>query len=271
MPRAHIPESTVTAVLVESRRRCALCFGLNHGTDVKPGQIAHVDRNAENNALANLAWLCLQHHDQYDSRTSQSKGLTEAELRHYRDELYAFNDAARRRLEPTGTYAQLSHGAAQLARHLNAISLNGNRFDSQSRLDALGVTTALKGVDIELAVDELRETGLVEIGGTRDYIFATDRLFWETDPLFRDSDPMMDSQTVARLIVEGPTDQPSMGDLANRLGWRPRRLNPAISYLANAGLLIATETAGCRPFRYGYLKRHVALRRFVRDLDDGAR
>lgn len=33
-------------------------------------------------------FLCLEHHNQYDSRTSQSKGLQESEVRGWRDELY---------------------------------------------------------------------------------------------------------------------------------------------------------------------------------------
>jgi hypothetical protein len=32
--------------------------------------------------------MCLDHHDEYDGRTSQSKGLTQAEVREYRRELY---------------------------------------------------------------------------------------------------------------------------------------------------------------------------------------
>jgi ribosomal protein L15E len=49
---------------------------------VVKGQIAHVDHDATNNDPDNLVWLCLDHHDQNDSRTSQSKGLTISELRH---------------------------------------------------------------------------------------------------------------------------------------------------------------------------------------------
>src|SRR5207245_8498279 len=42
-----------------------------------------------NNEQDNLAFLCLTHHDQYDSTTSQSKGLKETEVRHFRSELHA--------------------------------------------------------------------------------------------------------------------------------------------------------------------------------------
>jgi len=50
--------------------------------------MAHLDQNPANSAAENLVFLCLEHHDQYDSRTSQSKGLTPQEVKSYRAELY---------------------------------------------------------------------------------------------------------------------------------------------------------------------------------------
>lgn len=47
-----------------------------------------MDGNASNNSLDNLAWLCLDHHDELDTTTSQSKGLTPPEVRQYRKELH---------------------------------------------------------------------------------------------------------------------------------------------------------------------------------------
>jgi hypothetical protein len=35
----------------------------------------------------NLVYLCVEHHDEYDSTTSQVKGITEAELRAYKERL----------------------------------------------------------------------------------------------------------------------------------------------------------------------------------------
>ncbi|MBZ0148963.1 MAG: hypothetical protein K8F62_15675, partial [Pseudorhodoplanes sp.] len=64
-----------------------MCFGLNRDDQIKKGQIAHLDQNRDNNDLRNLVYLCLEHHDEYDSRTSQSKGLTRTEIERYRDEL----------------------------------------------------------------------------------------------------------------------------------------------------------------------------------------
>lgn len=65
-----------------------MCFGLHNDASIKDGQLAHVNRDAEDSRLENLAFLCLQHHDQYDTRRSQSKGFTEDELLEYRAKLY---------------------------------------------------------------------------------------------------------------------------------------------------------------------------------------
>lgn len=85
--RRKIPDVTQAQVLLEGRRRCCVCFGLKRDDGLKRGQIAHLDRDRTNNRPSNLAFLCLDHHDEYDSPTSQSKGLTKAEIRHFRDEL----------------------------------------------------------------------------------------------------------------------------------------------------------------------------------------
>lgn len=47
-----------------------------------------MDRDASNNEIENFAFLCLTHHNQYDTRTSQTKGLTEGEVRHFRQKLH---------------------------------------------------------------------------------------------------------------------------------------------------------------------------------------
>jgi hypothetical protein len=51
----------------------------------RKGQVAHLNRKRDDHRFGNLVWLCFDHHDEYDSRTSQSKGLKEREVRHYRD------------------------------------------------------------------------------------------------------------------------------------------------------------------------------------------
>ncbi|MBU1207673.1 MAG: hypothetical protein KKH04_12195 [Proteobacteria bacterium] len=88
--RRKVPAEIEEAVLTKSARRCVLCFGLSNDRSQKRGQIAHIDGNAENSQETNLAFLCLEHHDWYDSRSSQSRGITPAELREYQARLHTW-------------------------------------------------------------------------------------------------------------------------------------------------------------------------------------
>ena len=94
MTRKKIPKKNETKVLTLSRRRCCICYGLSNDFEIKNGQIAHLDQNSENFKIENLSWLCFVHHDQYDSRTSQSKNFTINEVKQYREELYDFINKA---------------------------------------------------------------------------------------------------------------------------------------------------------------------------------
>jgi len=87
-PRKPLSHDVALEVLRKSRRKCALCFGLDGDLRLKKGQIAHLDKNRDNNDPNNLAWLCLSHHDDYDSKSGQSRGFTIWEVQSYRDELY---------------------------------------------------------------------------------------------------------------------------------------------------------------------------------------
>ena len=86
--RANIPETTLLSVLLSCRRRCCLCVWLDGDKSTKRGQIAHIDHDRSNPKEENLAFLCLSHHDEYDSTTRQSRKLTEGEVREYRNRLH---------------------------------------------------------------------------------------------------------------------------------------------------------------------------------------
>jgi hypothetical protein len=88
--RTQIPTEIQHSVLDRSRRRCALCIHFDHDWAQKEGQIAHLDRDPSNFAEDNLAFLCLPHHDDYDTQRRQTKNLTIREAKTGRDRLYAF-------------------------------------------------------------------------------------------------------------------------------------------------------------------------------------
>jgi hypothetical protein len=94
MTRRNTPQDTIADVLVESRRRCCICFGLNRDTSICQGQIAHLDSNPSNDKKDNLVFLCFNHHDQFDSSTRQSKNFTVLEVKKFRSELQEVIQAA---------------------------------------------------------------------------------------------------------------------------------------------------------------------------------
>jgi hypothetical protein len=65
---------------------------LHNRNEERKGQIAHLSRDRSDSRFQNLVYLCLDHHDEYDSKTSQSKGFSPDEVREYRDRLYGQND-----------------------------------------------------------------------------------------------------------------------------------------------------------------------------------
>jgi hypothetical protein len=89
--RRRTPTGVEAKVLIDCRRRCALCFGLKADIRQKlDGQLAHADRNRSNNTAENLVWLCMAHHARYDSRSPQAKQPTPSELVHYRQQLVKY-------------------------------------------------------------------------------------------------------------------------------------------------------------------------------------
>lgn len=87
MARQSIPPETQARILAESRRRCAVCFGLNGDLERKKGQLAHLGQNSSKTSESELVLLCFDHHDEFDSTTRQSKNLTRKEIEIYRNEL----------------------------------------------------------------------------------------------------------------------------------------------------------------------------------------
>lgn len=61
-----------------------MCYALLSDWHPKNGQIAHIDRNNANNKPSNLAYLCLDHHSEYDGTPGLTKRFTPKELKSYK-------------------------------------------------------------------------------------------------------------------------------------------------------------------------------------------
>ena len=86
--RTAVPDKVATELLHLSLRRCCLCYYLKNVREDVDGQIAHLDRNPSNSSLDNLVWLCLSHHDDYDTKRSLTRNLSVSEVELYRDRLH---------------------------------------------------------------------------------------------------------------------------------------------------------------------------------------
>lgn len=138
--RIAVPQKIQLEVLSLSARRCALCFGIDGDFSEKAGQIAHLDRNRQNNDASNLAFLCLRHHDEFDSTRSQSKGYLMTEVFRYRSELH---NAVHSRLRQ----AEINESLAEL---LEKESLRLK--EAMNRLDALSRSPDFLYADVMLRV-----------------------------------------------------------------------------------------------------------------------
>ena len=118
---------------------------------VKSGQIAHLDGRNDNNDIDNLAFLCFEHHDQYDTRTSQSKGLTPREARRFRKALHEVIEQAWNQPVTIGEVRVRAKG------DVSGHYVREGEFSSAE----LQVVTLLNG--------NLRVTGMALWGKTREY------------------------------------------------------------------------------------------------------
>ncbi len=170
--RKRIDPTDEATLLISCRRRCCLCALYKSDFSRKKGQIAHIDGDRTNAAIANLAFLCFECHDEFDSRSSQSKNFTPKELRLCKQRLesyYAGDKQLRVTISVTLdlTPAEFDQRrddihdllSSAIGREINAINL---RF---------GTDTA----DLDLSTDETHRLVLETAGGTLGAIKLRDR------------------------------------------------------------------------------------------------
>lgn len=99
--RKTISLNVQSNIQVNSGGRCVICYGTKTFTDPRyPNtQIAHIDKNNENNNEDNLALLCIPCHNLYDSTLRQGKNYTQETVKRWRNELY--EDVKNRNLPPS--------------------------------------------------------------------------------------------------------------------------------------------------------------------------
>lgn len=158
--RPTIPQKTKEAVLTKCKRRCCLCFGLNGDTKIKKGQIAHVDGERDNNREGNLAFLCLDHHNEYDSSTSQTIGIKDFEVKRYRRELHKF---IKRRMNTEVVGIKLDRDIDSFSNDEQSLFLNAIRAKVQYDGEITVVSKERGCVFIKLELSEAHARELIRL------------------------------------------------------------------------------------------------------------
>ena len=120
--------------------------------------------------------------------------------------------------------------------------------------------TSLSQEDVMDAVYELGSL-VTENFGT---IIPGADLFATFDGYFMDWDPAKDALTVASDLINDESFPREPDQIAERYGWKPRRLNPAIAYLTSRKLIASMALMAMGPWVAVHLEKIDATRRFVK-------
>lgn len=131
--------------------------------------------------------------------------------------------------------------------------------------DDLMAEVALADAAFEMAVDELLERGL--LSGKllfRKLLMPTWQMFFELDGRLGGSEPEKDAAAVAAVLVNCGLSA-SSEQLAARLGWGARRLNPALAFLRKGEIVDAFANGMGGDHFYNLVRGGARTKRFVRD------
>lgn len=173
--------------------------------------------------------------------------------------------------ESSKSKAGLSPAAEMIARLMIELSEHGDAMDPQLGPAELREATGLPDDDIVDAVHELQGRGFVRrhvtpASGTLGFssVIPESALFAALDQHFKEWNPEADALRIAADLVNDAAEG-IVSVMAASYGWPPRRMNPAISYLAERDLINYSEAIGTHPWRTHWIAKNHNTRRFVRD------
>lgn len=132
--------------------------------------------------------------------------------------------------------------------------------DPQRTLSELAQRTGLSVDDIKDAVHELGSM----VQESFDRVLPRDELFATFDRFWKEWHPAEDALRLAADLVNDDGFPGSTPKIAERYGWPPRRINPAIAYLVNRAVIMNSKALGTQPWITAWVQKTDATRRFVR-------
>ena len=147
-------------------------------------------------------------------------------------------------------------------------SEHGLFADPQLNVGELAQETGLSIEDIEDALYEL--AGFVEMSdetgeGAYKGVFVKESCFAEFDRHWKPWIPAEDAWQLAADLKNDPEFPSVPAEIAERYGWEPRRLNPAIVYLLEKELIEDIQVMGAHPYAVSEIIPNAQqMRRFVK-------
>lgn len=165
---------------------------------------------------------------------------------------------------------RFSQAATAIAEVFVKRTLNALEFDPQLSRDDLAQATDLTPDDVSDGLFELR--AMVR---ERDYsggntVTARSSLYAEFDALFHPWKPAEDALMLAADLVNDEAFPSNPDLIAQRYGWPPRRLNPAVAYLMERDAVEVNTAIGDGRYIGFRIRATDATRRFVRSRTIGS-
>jgi hypothetical protein len=153
-----------------------------------------------------------------------------------------------------------SLAATAVARIFVEITQNALHSDPMLSIEEVRERTSLSEEDVSDAIYEL--SGMLE----EDYgtVVPLPELFVAFDKHFKDWDPAADALAIATDLLNDDSFPREPEEIAQRYGWQPRRLNPALAYLINRKLIQSLTHLGMGAWIAVHLENTDATRRFVK-------
>jgi hypothetical protein len=153
-----------------------------------------------------------------------------------------------------------SAAASAVARLFVERSQHGLFADPQMDVEDVAKETGLSLEDAKDALYEL--SGFLKI--SLDHVLVQGTLFAEFDRYWKPWNPAEDALRLAADIVNDPELPADCKQIAERYGWEPRRLNPAIAYLLERRLIVDYQAIGSAPWAIVRIVGNEHIRRFVK-------
>lgn len=133
--------------------------------------------------------------------------------------------------------------------------------DPQLTISDIAEQTSLTVEDVRDALHELRWCFTV----SHERVLPKDELFAEFDKFFMKWNPEEDALRIASDLINDDNFPGSTIEAAQRYGWGPRRINPALAYLIARDLIRDCKAMGTQPWLTAWVqKKGDATRRFVK-------